>query len=86
MVDKERAQIKKISKKKNMTLFSGVSMTGSGMAILAVMYIAQWLGLDFSQTQAATIVKDAIEAVGFVLSIWGQIRRSDLQYGFWRVK
>jgi hypothetical protein len=65
-------------------MFNTVSMTGSGMAILIIMTIAQFLGISFDQNQVAMIVKDVIDIAGFVFMVWGQLRRNDLVMGLFR--
>jgi hypothetical protein len=68
-------------------MFNSISMTGSGMLVLAVLWLGQWAGLvNFDQTQAAAIVKDALELIGYGLAIVGQLRRTDLSMGFWRIQ
>lgn len=65
-------------------MFTNVSMTGTGMGVLILVGVLQWLGISFDANQATTIVKDIVEVGSFVLMVWGQLRRADLSWGFWR--
>ncbi len=66
-------------------MFTSVSMTGTGLVVLLITYALQWLGVSFDQNQIAIIVKDVVEVVGWVLTIWGQLRRKDLSMGLFRL-
>lgn len=66
-------------------MFSAVSMTGSGLAVIIITYVLQWLGVQFDANQVTVIVKDVLEVGGWLLMIIGQLKRKDLSYGFWRV-
>lgn len=61
-------------------------MTGTGLAVIIITYVLQWLGVQFDANQVTVIVKDVIEVVGWLLTIIGQLKRQDLSFGFWRVK
>lgn len=67
-------------------MFTNISMTGTGLAVIIITYVLQWLGVQFDANQVTVIVKDVIEVVGWLLTIIGQLKRQDLSFGFWRVK
>lgn len=59
-------------------------MTGSGMLVLVLVSVAQFAGINFDETTASILVRDVLEVLGIVFAIWGQLRRKDLSFGFWR--
>lgn len=65
-------------------MFTETSMTGTGMIITVLVFGAQWLGINFDQSTATVFVKDAVEVIGIVLAVWGQLRRKDLSMGLFR--
>ncbi len=65
-------------------MFTTVSLTGSGLLVLILTYVLQWLGVQFDANQLTVIIKDALEIAGWLMAIIGQLRRKDLSMGLFR--
>jgi len=66
-------------------MFSTFSMTGSGIVIFAVMAGLKYLNVNgVSEDQVAGAIANGVQLVSFVMMLWGQIRRSDLNLGLVR--
>lgn len=68
-------------------MFNNVSMTGSGVIVYIIAFALSYFGvLNVDNSQIARAVEAASQVIGFLMIVWGQIRRNDLQYGLWRVQ
>lgn len=67
-----------------MNIFSSVSMTGTGVAIYALMTVLAYFGVSLSEGDVAKVVEQALSVFSFVLMVYGQLRRKDLNYGVFR--
>lgn len=65
-------------------MFQNVSMTGTGIAVYLVGLALNHAGINYDAGQLAGAVDGAFVVVGFVLTIWGQLRRRDLSMGLFR--
>lgn len=65
-------------------MFQNVSMTGTGIAVYLIGLALSNAGLNYDAGQLAGAVDGAFVIVGFVLTIWGQLRRADLSMGLFR--
>jgi len=64
--------------------FANVSMTGTGLLTWGVAWLLAQAGVDVGEESIAGFVQAVLTAAGFVLTVWGQLRRSDLEYGLLR--
>lgn len=68
-----------------MIMFTNYSMTGVGGAVYIVALALRALGIDsIEHEQIAQFIVNLAGVVGFVFMVWGQLRRKDLSWGFWR--
>lgn len=68
-----------------MNPFNVVSMTGSGASIVVLLdVLLPFFGVNLPEGTTAAAVAGAIEFVGWVLLVVGQIRRPDLVLGMIR--
>lgn len=65
-------------------MFQAVSMTGSGLAVLAIVQLLNLVGVTVDESQVAQAVEGLVVLVGIVLTVLGQLRRSDLEFGLFR--
>ena len=65
-------------------MFIGTSMAGSGLVVSVLVFGAKFLGLDLDEGTITEGVANILAAVGFVLLVWGQLRRKDLNWGLFR--
>lgn len=65
-------------------MFSTVSMTGVGAIVSVIEMVAKFAGLDFPEGTIGAGVNSFVGAVGFILMIWGQLKRKDLKLGLLR--
>ena len=59
-------------------------MTGTGILAGLLAWLLSQVGVDVGEESVAGFLQAVLTAVGFVLTVWGQLRRSDLEYGFLR--
>lgn len=59
-------------------------MTGSGIIVILIGYGLSFFGVHVGSDQVTVAVTNAMQVVGFVVSIWGQLRRPDLHFGLIR--
>ncbi len=55
-----------------------------GVAVFAVIYVGQFLGVPIAEADATAFINNIIGAVGFLFTIYGQFKRSDLIGGIIR--
>lgn len=72
-------------------MFNNHSMTGVGLAVIIITTILNFFGIVPAVDQVSkiigdilTVVDDCAIVVGWLLTIWGQLRRTDLSFGLWR--
>lgn len=65
-------------------MFATKSMTGTGLAIIAVEYLLTAMNISFEAGSVAAFVNGIVTVVGFVWIVWGQLRRKDLSWGMFR--
>ena len=68
-------------------MFSTVSMTGTGVAGIAVYLvigIGKHFGIDIAEGEAAIFAQNIVGIIAFALTIIGQMRRKDLSGGLLR--
>ena len=71
-------------------MFNNHSMTGVGLAVIIITTILNFFGIVPAVDQVSkiigdilTVVDDCAIVVGWLLTIWGQLRRTDLSFGLW---
>ena len=65
-------------------MFASVSMTGTGLATWGISWLLLQLGVEVGEESVAGFVQAVLTAAGFVLTVWGQLRREDLEFGILR--
>lgn len=72
-------------------MFNNHSMTGVGLAVIIITTILNFFGIVPAVDQVSkiigdilTVIDDCAIVVGWLLTIWGQLRRTDLTFGLWR--
>lgn len=65
-------------------MFTSISMAGTGTAVVIIQAILSILGIEAPEGSVAGAVDAVVTVVGFVLLVWGQLRRKDLVAGFIR--
>jgi len=59
-------------------------MTGVGGLITVFFAVLKLFGIEVPDEAAPKVVEAVATLVGIALLIWGQLRRSDLDYGIFR--
>ena len=59
-------------------------MTGTGVAAYLIVAILQFLGVDVDYGTTVEAIVNLVAFVSFFLIVFGQLRRKDLRWGFWR--
>lgn len=59
-------------------------MAGTGLVISLLAFALPLLGVNVEQADITGFVDNAMKVIGFILVIWGQITRKDLNYGLIR--
>ena len=54
------------------------------MLVTVIMFVAPMLGLDLEEGTVSDAISGLVQFVGFILMIWGQLRRKDLTIGMVR--
>ena len=57
------------------------SLAGVGLIISVLSFLAKYFQLDVDDGQITEAVNAGSQFVGFVLLVWGQLRRKDLKFG-----
>ena len=65
-------------------MFTGTSMTGVGVVISILAFIAKYFQLDLDEGVITEGVSSIVQGVAFILVVWGQVRRKDLDWGLKR--
>jgi len=65
-------------------MFTSFSMTGTGIALLIIRGVLNFFGIEADDSTLVAVVDSVLVVVGWILTIWGQIRRKDLEGGFLR--
>jgi len=65
-------------------MFQNISMTGTGLAVALIAWVLAGLGVEVGEESIAGFVQAVLTAAGFVLTVWGQLRREDLKFGLLR--
>lgn len=65
-------------------MFTQYSMTGVGLVITLIETILSLLGVQFEAGSVTAAVNGLAVSVGFILLVWGQLRRKDLSFGLKR--
>ena len=63
---------------------SNVSLAGTGWAVIGVMWLLRYFGLEADEGSVTAVVEAAFIVFGFVAALVGQIRRKDLRFGLIR--
>jgi hypothetical protein len=66
------------------TMFNNFSMTGTGLIVVIVTALLSHFGIVPADGQVLTLINDGLTLAGWALTIWGQLSRADLSWGFWR--
>lgn len=64
--------------------FTKISMAGTGWIVLAIVGVLNLFGLEADEGTVAGVVEAVATIAGFVLALYGQVRRSDLELGILR--
>lgn len=59
-------------------------MTGSGMIVVAISFILSHFGIQLGDDQVTAFVNGAVQVVGVIMAVYGQLRRKDLHMGLIR--
>lgn len=59
-------------------------MTGSGMLVIALGYILNYLGVNADSSDLAGYADGILKVAGLIMLLWGQLRRKDLTWGLFR--
>lgn len=68
-------------------MFEKVSMTGTGIVVSLAVLVVSFLeayGVTVTQNEVVEVINGLAGFVGFILVIWGQVRRKDLKAGLLR--
>lgn len=65
-------------------MFTFISKTGVGMYITLIETVLSLFGIQFESGSVENAVNGLVYFVGFILLIWGQLARSDLNVGLVR--
>ena len=65
-------------------MFNSVSMAGTGVVITLIESVLKLFGIDFPDGSVGQAVNGAVAILGLVLLVVGQLRRKDLNMGFFR--
>ena len=63
---------------------SNISITGIGVIITVLDAILPLVGVRLEPGTVSSAINGIVSFVGFILLVWGQVRRKDLKYGFFR--
>ena len=66
-------------------MFKNVSMAGTGILTFVIIGLLSHFGIIATDSQIAGYIADVVTVTSWLLIIWGQLRRSDLTWGFWRI-
>jgi len=55
-----------------------------GVAVYAIVWVGQYLGLSIAEVDAVSFVQNVVGAAGLVWTYWGQYSRKDLVGGLVR--
>ncbi len=61
-----------------------ISFAGTGAIITVIEAVLRLLNVDFPEGSVAAAINGAFAFVGFILLIYGQLRRKDLKFGLLR--
>ena len=65
-------------------MFTKTSMTGAGAIIVVLEQLFSVVGITFPEGTIGDVVHSIVVIVGFILLVWGQVRRQDLTLGLFR--
>jgi len=65
-------------------MFVKNSMTGIGVGVSILVFLAKYLGLDLDEAQLTEAVVKIVEVVGYFMVVYGQWSRKDLVGGLVR--
>jgi uncharacterized membrane protein len=65
-------------------MFTNVSLTGTGIIIFLISAGLEYFGIVVDENIVANAVNGFVSVLAFATIIVGQLRRSDLSFGFWR--
>ena len=65
-------------------MFTGISMTGSGLLGLAITYSLNYFGFEASVGSVEGFAVGVLAFASVVATFWGQVRRKDLKGGIVR--
>lgn len=66
-------------------MFINKSMTGTGLAVIIIMMFLNYVGIEADESTVLEVMESSVTLAGWIMTIYGQIRRKDLDFGFWRV-
>lgn len=68
-------------------MFTNTSMTAVGILVYFITFALNYFGItNIDDSQIAQVAESVAYIAGFVLMVWGQLRRKDLQYGMFRIQ
>lgn len=59
-------------------------MTGSGMIVVAISWVLNHFGIQIGNDQVTAFVNGLIQAIGVIMTVYGQLKRKDLHMGLIR--
>lgn len=59
-------------------------MTGTGLIITVAQVLFAAFGVEYDPESLAAAANGLVTFIGFILVVWGQLRRKDLKFGLFR--
>ena len=68
----------------NLIIMKEKSLAGLGIIVTILVFATKYFNLDIDEGQITEGIQAIAQAVGFIMVIWGQVRRKDLKFGLIR--
>lgn len=65
-------------------MFTNLSMAGTGLIISILAFVLPIFGVNVDQGTVTQFVDNIVKVIGFIMIVWGQMRRPDLKFGLVR--
>jgi hypothetical protein len=69
-----------------MFAFNKTSMAGTGVYIMTIACVSRLLGIDLDDQKITELAEASMLVFGFIMTVIGQVLRSDLKWGIVRRK
>lgn len=60
-------------------------MTGIGIVTLIILALFNSMGIEADSGTITAALEGLVTFVAWAFTIWGQVRRKDLDFGLWRI-